>query len=485
MTQKNQCGIIGAIAKFQLSGAYPVIFALLCVISGLCDKRVYIPILVLLGISVLFSAAFVKDGRALLVPMFMMYYALGTDNTETYEATRGDVFASIDQGSWNFIVVLAITLVVALTVRFSLDGTFKNALRSRGPAFLGIIVLDLAFLSNGLFFEGWTYANLLLGLLLSFFITAFYLIFCSIFNSSEGIITYVCKIMLLTAYIAVLQILPKVIHACAAGEFIYYHEESARWIFDRSSLYMSWGIVTIIGGMLILGIPCALYLAKNERFPILYSSAAVILAIMPIILNTRASMLGGALLLLIGAVSVSVSGKNKRLNRIFFLSVLAAAILGAVALFIYLQGTGKLSHYLEELMLLARFDMLEDRLALWGIGERHFLENPAFGIGMLEGASVEGLPLNNFFANMYHNILVQFVASMGIVGIAAFLFHVKDLFLIGSRKGGAERIPLLLIPAAIIILSLADNFFFYPNFQIFYAAFLALAEKNIKKNGLA
>lgn len=485
MTQKNQCDIIGAIAKFQLSGAYPVIFALLCAISGLCDKRVYIPILVLLGISVLFSAAFVKDGRALLVPMFMMYYALGTDNTETYEATKGDVFASIDPGSWKFIVVLAITLVVALIVRFSLDGTFKNALRSRGPAFFGIIVLDLAFLSNGLFFEGWTYANLLLGLLLSFFITAFYLIFCSIFNSIEGIITYVCKIMLLTAYIAVLQMLSKVIRACAAGEFIYYHEGAARWIVDRSSLYMSWGIVTIIGGMLILGIPCALYLAKNERFPILYSSAAVILAIMPIIINTRASMLVGALLLLIGAVNVSVSGKNKRLNRIFFLSVLAAAILGTVALYIYLQGTGKLSYYLEELMLLARFDMLEDRLALWGIGERHFLENPAFGVGMLEGAAVEGLPLNNFFANMYHNILVQFAASMGVVGIAAFLFHVKDLFLIGSRKGGAERIPLLLIPAAIIILSLADNFFFYPNFQIFYAAFLALAEKNIKKNGLA
>ncbi len=471
--------IVAAIAEFQTSRAYPAIFAALCAISGLCDMRVYIPILIILCALVLFSALFVNDNKVLLVPMLMIYYALGTDNKDTYDATNGDVFASIDPTAWNVIVVLAIIAVSVLIARFAIDGTFKSAARSAGRAFWGILLIDAALLTNGLFFPGWTVNNLLWGLLLAFFLTAFYLIFCSVIKSHDGqIIVYACKIAVLTSYIIFAQMIFKIISALATDTLVFFNEATNRWVLDRNQLSMSWGITTIVGGVLILGIPAALYLARNEKRPIIYSVSAILFAATPFIMNTRSSMLTGTILLFVGAIVVCVSGKNKRINLLFFSSLLATVTLAIIGVCIYLDSTGRLSYYLKELWLLARFDVLDDRLALLHIGEQHFLLSPAFGVGLLEGAAPEGLAFDNVFANMYHNIVVQFASSMGCVGIVAFIFHLKDFFAVGLKKPRSGRILLLLIPAAIILISLADNFFFYPNFMIFYAAFWALAEKD-------
>lgn len=472
-------GIIGAIAKFQASGAYPVLFAILCAISGLCDKHIYIPVLTILGALVLFSALFVKDGKVFIVPMLMMYYALGTDNKNTYHETNGNVFASIDPAAWNFIVILAIVVISALIVRFSLDGTFKCIAKSTGKAFWGILLIDIALITNGTLYPGWSVNNLLWGILLAFSLTAFYLVFCSIIKSHDGqIIAYTCKVAVLTAYIVFAQMLFKILGALATNTLVYYSDATSRWVLDRNLFSMSWGIATIVGGILILGIPSALYLARNEKHPLVYSVSATLFAITPFMMNTRASMLVGAALLFFGAIIVCVSGKNRRANFFFFASAFTLLILAVATVCVHLNNTGKLSYYLDELWLLARFDMLDDRLALLHIGEQHFLLNPAFGVGLLEGGAPGGMSYGNVFANMYHNIPIQFAASMGCVGIAAFIFHLKDFFTVGLKRPSTGRILLLLTPAAIILLSLADNFFFYPNFMIFYAAFWVLAEKH-------
>ena len=83
MTKFTETAIVREITQFQLSMAYPVIFAILCVISGLSNKYVYVPILFVMTLLVLFSVFFVRNSKALLVPMFMKYYSLGTDNINT------------------------------------------------------------------------------------------------------------------------------------------------------------------------------------------------------------------------------------------------------------------------------------------------------------------------------------------------------------------------------------------------------------------
>jgi len=485
--QDEKITLIDKIVKFQLSDAYPVVFALLCALSGLSNKFIYLPIIFLLVASVLFSLMFVKDPKVLLVPIFMIYYSLGTDNKNTYSETRGDVFASIDSDAWVCIFIVAAIVVAAIIIRFSLDGTFKSAFRLRGMAFPGIIAIDAALLLNGAFSGNWVIEDLYFGILLATFLTVFYLVLCPIIRRADGkILTYACKIMTLTSYIVFIQMLFGLLRAQLNGELFYYHEYNQRWVLDRNLLSMSWGIPTVAGGVLILGIPSAFYLARNEKHPAIYYLSALLFTLMPILMNARSSIVVGAICFLCGACFVSFSGRNRKFNLIFSLSLFAVAVAAVSAVCLRLDRLGLLLRYAEELWLLSRFDITSDRLDLIRIGWQHFLEKPIFGIGVLCGAQVDGAVFNNAFADMYHNIIIQFAASMGVVGFSAFAFHIKDFALLGFNKPRVNRLLLLLVPAAILLLSLFDNFFFYPNFQILYAAFLILAEKELQitKDGL-
>ena len=144
---------------------------------------------------------------------------------------------------------------------------------------------------------------------------------------------------------------------------------------------------------------------------------------------------------------------------------------------------------LQKLIDLMRFDFLleEDssfaeifgsRASIWIGGLRDFISAPIFGVGFSVGRDMTGLDsVNpNIFDIMYHNVIIEFLGSMGLVGIIAFLFHLKHGIELMFRKFDWNRILVLLVPILIICMSLLDNFFFYPNFAIVYALFLALAE---------
>ena len=58
----------------------------------------------------------------------------------------------------------------------------------------------------------------------------------------------------------------------------------------------------------------------------------------------------------------------------------------------------------------------------------------------------------NIFDIMYHNIIVEFLGSMGVVGIFAFLFHLKHGIELTFRKFDWNRILVLLTPSLIKVL---------------------------------
>ena len=88
---------------------------------------------------------------------------------------------------------------------------------------------------------------------------------------------------------------------------------------------------------------------------------------------------------------------------------------------------------------------------------------------------------------MYHNIIVEMLASVGVVGLLALIIHVFGILKILFSKGSGDKSLLLLTPLLVLAMSMFDNFFFYPNIQIVYVAFLAAAEiynENRKKQSL-
>jgi hypothetical protein len=243
---------------------------------------------------------------------------------------------------------------------------------------------------------------------------------------------------------------------------------------------MSWGISTIIGASSVVGIPAALFLAKQERFPALYYLAALVMWGGAALTNSRSSMLAGLAFLIVGIITISFSGKNKRCNLMFSISLISVVILTFVLACRELIN----SEHREEILyglstLLERFKSVDDRISIYDAGIKDYLIAPIFGVGWNKGALSPELRFNNFYSNMYHCIAIQMGASAGTVGLLALIFHVKDIFILAFKRISLDRIFLLSIPAMILLMSLVENFIFYLNIQIFYVAFLALAEKHL------
>ena len=115
-------------------------------------------------------------------------------------------------------------------------------------------------------------------------------------------------------------------------------------------------------------------------------------------------------------------------------------------------------------------------------GIEDFLSSPVFGVGFNDGGYPEALRNNNFFSNMYHCILIEIPAAMGIFGCLAFLLHGFELARVFFKKFSIDKMLVMMVPLSILGLSLVDNFFFYLHFQIYYGAFLSVAEYELSRN---
>jgi hypothetical protein len=75
--EKNK--IIAFLVRLQNSSLYPILFAIVCIISGTSPKEVYLPCIWLLTLTVVFGGLFSDDFKIFLVPALLIYYAIGYD----------------------------------------------------------------------------------------------------------------------------------------------------------------------------------------------------------------------------------------------------------------------------------------------------------------------------------------------------------------------------------------------------------------------
>lgn len=475
---RERSALVRAVTKYLGSVFFPLTFALFCVLTGSNGKEVYVPLTIVMLMLVLLAAVFADDNKVLLAPMLMGYYCIGVDDASLFEHGRNDPLVTFDLGAFTVVCICGALAALAIVARLYLDGTLKTVFKRRGICFYGILALDAVFLLNGLFSEKWVPMNLVYGAMIAFGITVFYLIASAILHSSSDPIPYLAKSMVATSYIAVLQVIPKFIDAYQSGKLVIEHNKTGELIFNHKLIQLGWGFSTIIGAVIVLGIPAAMYLAKNRRYAPLSLGSAVIFLCFAAIVNARSAILVGAVFFILGAICIC-GGKNRIINRVFVAGLALSALGAAIYIHFNIKPIGEI---VEALVDILRFDELRDsaRIELWSDGWSDFVSSPVFGVGIDDGAYTEAKRFENVFSNMYHSIFVQFIASMGIVGFAAFAIHVKDLCVVAFRRFSIDRLLILSVPLMIIAMSIVDNFFFYLNFQIIYAIFLALAERALR-----
>ena len=173
-------------------------------------------------------------------------------------------------------------------------------------------------------------------------------------------------------------------------------------------------------------------------------------------------------------------GENKKINRLVTVAAVALVAIITAVLIIKLD----MSEIVKEILEIFRLDTGDSsgRIDLWKNGWQDFLSSCWFGVGFSQGGNPDGLGFSNVYSNMYHNIFVQMLGAMGSVGIVAFLIHIFSLGREFLKKLKGEKWFIILTPLLILGMSLFDNFFFYPNFQIVYTAFLVCAETMLPKD---
>ena len=249
-------------------------------------------------------------------------------------------------------------------------------------------------------------------------------------------------------------------------------------VINHMNFYLGWGVTTVVGAVLVLGIPAAFYVARKCKFSAFSYFSGFFFVLATLMLDSRSSIVAGTVIAFACVVLACFRCKNKVACRIYA----AITVLVPLGVLIYFVNFTDILNTSVGDILKSVFEMHtgdSGRIEMWKNGICDFKSAPIFGIGFTNGGYV--VPDLNVYSNMYHCIGIEFLGAMGIVGCLAFFFHIYQLLRLFFNKVSVDKMLLMMVPAMIIVMSMVDNFFFYFNFQIFYGAFLAFAEISIKE----
>lgn len=443
---------------------YPLAFALLAALA--CSFDFDIVLIYFIMISTVFAALFGRDFKPILVTILFTYFSLGL---------HGDVTKmNIMQYQMGFstsdlvqLIVCVAVLLAAIVFRLASDGSLKRGLK-RHMFTASILAMCTAFALNGVFYSEYSINSLIMGVIeIAGFLPIYYIVLCGL-GSDKSVIPYVCKLCAICAGMVMLEVAILMLKLNSVELLVI--DGAIR----RDFMVLGWGVNNLIGAVLSMCIVPIMYLAYSQKkLGFLMTIWAAVILVMLFIIQCRSALLSGAIMFLICLFICCIKGNNRFANRIIAIVVACCGVV-----FIILALTGIISDILPHIFVniegidSGRFDM-------WEMSWDYFTKNPVFGVGFGESAYPPGHPsygTSMLLQNMYHNIGVQFFATMGVLGVLAFGFHLFELGWNFIRSRDAGTIFMGLAAAAIILMSLFDNFFFYPCISIFYVVFLAVAE---------
>jgi UDP-N-acetylglucosamine:LPS N-acetylglucosamine transferase/O-antigen ligase len=484
---RDRSKIISYFVKLQNTALYPAIFALICVISGTHASEIYIPCMYFLTAMAIITGLFSSDLKVFIVPAFLVYYSLGADvGIEYYSGYN--YMPPFDNSSIPHFVICLVLLSLTLIYKLISAGVLREMLLKRGLFFWGIIFMDIALIVNGLFSASWNIVGLLYGLITAVPLTLFYCLFITVIAHSKDGVAYACKTLVATGFAVSAQVMIIAYRLHSFDNLLVVMESGAERV-NRVMLSMAWGPPTIVGAVIAVTIPAALYLARSRKYPLLSYASAILLWIITIFIDTRSAIIFGGITLLFGIIFCCISGRNKKIIRI--VTLLLIIVLLIASLWFFLHDPQQSENIIDKILDALRLDfdsegndsfmtLLGSRAEIWMNGLKNFARSPIFGTGFISG----DYPTDEVYSNMYHNIFIEFLGSMGIVGLIAFLIHLKHGLEAIIRRFSLDKLLLLSVPLCILGMSLVDNFFFYPNFVIIYAAFLACAEVSLEHKRL-
>lgn len=360
-----------------------------------------------------------------------------------------------------FIVILIATALIAYGYRIYKEvkkGGFKRGMPELSLGFLFVFV---AFLSGGAGYEEYTPKTLLYGSLVVASWALLYFLFYYTVDWNKVPKEYFGWICLGLGLLVSAELL----WCYAAGGVV------TDGVIYRERIYLGWGHYNNIGCALVMFLPGIFYLAVKREHGYVWLFPAAAVFVCALLSRSRTSIAVAYVLTAICALCVILfsKGKTRWVKRVIILLLFAGFVVySCFNSESFLSLWNSLVHFEEDGL---------SRIQIYEQGWNLFVSRPIFGTGFYSGKTFEWTQNPLIIPPRWHNTYIQLLASCGILGLLAYLFHRVQTVWLVLKKPTIEKLFLALGVIGLIGTSILDCHFFNVGPGFIYSVFLVFIER--------
>ena len=242
-----------------------------------------------------------------------------------------------------------------------------------------------------------------------------------------------------------------------------------------------WGVRTNIGGTLAMTVGGAGYLTIKKKAYINWLFPICMLFILTCagLTESRGGFISTLVIVIVCYILIMVF--TNWVSRLTASIILVIFFTTFLLLYIF-QNSFMMDKFGRILDL--RIDDLDSyssgRITIWKTGIKQWLENPAFGVGWLQTEWT-----HSKFPAAYHNTFVQLLASTGLIGLIAYIFHRFETIFVVFKKPNLEKVYAFICVMGLMVGSLLDCQFWQVWLGFGYSFLLAFIEGQDIRNDIS
>lgn len=443
---------------FLANPNYIIVVMLLCTVANIASLELVVyGIYTLLAVYIL---VFAQDILGLMPLVMACYLAPSMGNNPGRNNTS--IFA-FSHGGW-LIAIYGCLLVIALLIRIVKN---RQQLISKKNILLpGLLLLCASYMLSGIGSSAYPESlgkNLLFAFVQCCAIALPYWLFSGCVNWKKVRVDYFAWLGFCIGLSLLVQV----------GWIYLTQNVVINGVIHRSRIFTGWGIHNNIGGILAMMIPYAFYLATKYHKGWIGTVVGSALLICTLLTCSRNSIFIGLAIYAACIYLMLNYAKNPKANTIALISVCIGILL--VLIFFHKQ----LLLLFSDILSLGLDPSSRDDIYVEGF--KLFANAPIFGNSFYSPGYQpwdwsQVADFSAIFPGRWHNTIVQLLASCGILGLGAYLYHrVQTIrFFLQNRSKETTFIGCSIF--VLLLCSLFDCHLFNIGPALFYSMALAFAE---------
>lgn len=330
---------------------------------------------------------------------------------------------------------------------------------------LGFIILGFSFIHGGAYTEEYEFRTSLFGLLEIIALSFSYFIFYYTSDFKKINKEYWAELFTMVSMMMVIEMGYVLIEG---GVF------DLSIPLERKKLWTGWGHHNNMGGIILMCMPAPFYLSLVKKNGWIYCILGNFATLSCALSMSRNALLFGFIIYLVMFILVVKYSKGKeRVNNL--LVYLSCFTITAVCITIFNDTVYNLLYET-----ISRGFKSSGRIELYRKAIEEFKSSPLFGKGFYNNEIGQWGEYNpdSFLPGRYHNTIFQLLASTGLLGIFAYIYHRYETIKLVFNKFNLSKLFIFISILSFLASSLFDCFFFNFGPGLLYSALLLLLEKD-------